>query len=255
MNIIEINDITKSYYSNDNDENECEVKALKGVSFNIKKGEFLSIMGTSGCGKTTLLKMIGAIEEVSSGEIYYCEPEKVDISKIHNNDRADIRRTKVGFVFQDFQLINSLSVEDNIILPLILDKVNYRECYKKAYECAKLLDIEKLMDRYPYKLSGGEKQRVAIARALINSPSIILADEPTGNLDSKNGKIVIDLLTKINRELNNTIVMVTHDANIASYTDRVLLLKDGLILDELVKTESMNRNDFLEIIADVTKEL
>ncbi len=243
--IIDVKNIIKKYYE-ENNENSYEVSALNGVSFQIRKGEFLSIMGPSGSGKSTLLKMLGAIEQVTSGEVCFIDKQlkKINLSELDRNELSDIRRTKIGFIFQDFQLINSLRVQDNIVIPLILNKEHWREAYKKSSTLIKTLGIENIATKYPYTLSGGQKQRVAIARALVNSPDIILADEPTGSLDSENGEIVIGLLKKVNMEMDKTIVMVTHDAKIASHSDRVLLFKDGLLQGELVKGEAEKREEF-----------
>ena len=161
-----------------------------------------------------------------------------DTSELYGDKLADIRNSKIGFIFQDFYLMDSLSVEENIMLPMIISKQNINKMIAEAKKYAEQFQIEHLLKKNPYELSGGEKQRVAICRALINDPDLVLADEPTGNLDSKSGKIVIDALTQINREFKKTIVMVTHDPQMASYCSRIILLKDGLILDTLKRGES-----------------
>ena len=197
-------------------EKKKEIHVLKGLNFSIQRQEFVGIMGRSGCGKTTLLKLLGMIDRQTGGKLFFEEHDTEDLWK---DEFADIRRRKIGFVFQDFYLMDSLSVRENIMLPKILDKKSAKECMEESQK--------------PYELSGGEKQRVAISRALINNPDLILADEPTGNLDSKSGDVVIHTLSHINRELGKTIVMVTHDSKMASYCSRLILLKDGMILEDM----------------------
>ena len=187
-------------------------------------------MVKSGCGKTTLLKVLGMIDKQTDGVVRFMEK---DTSKLYGDELADIRREQIGFVFQDFYLMDSLSVEENIMLPMILGQEKVDVMTKAAKKYAEQFQISHLLKKNPYELSGGEKQRVAICRALINDPDLILADEPTGNLDSKSGQIVIDALVRINQEFGKTIVMVTHDPQMASYCSRIILLKDGVILDNL----------------------
>ena len=187
-------------------------------------------MGKSGCGKTTLLKVLGMIDKQTDGVVRFMDK---DTSKLYGDELADIRREQIGFVFQDFYLMDSLSVEENIMLPMILGQEKVDVMTKAARKYAEQFQISHLLKKNPYELSGGEKQRVAICRALINDPDLILADEPTGNLDSKSGQIVIDALVRINQEFGKTIVMVTHDPQMASYCSRIILLKDGVILDNL----------------------
>lgn len=205
------------------------------MNFAVEEGEFVGIMGKSGCGKTTLLKVLGMIDKQTDGTVKFMEK---DVSRIYGDSLADVRRKQIGFIFQDFYLMDSLSVEENIMLPMILGREKESVMTKAAEKYAEKFQIGHLMKKNPYELSGGEKQRVAICRALINDPDLILADEPTGNLDSKSGKIVIDALTQINRDFKKTIVMVTHDPQMASYCDRIILLKDGVILEELQKEDS-----------------
>ena len=200
-------------------------------------------MGKSGCGKTTLLKTLGMIDKPTDGTIKFMGE---DTSELYGDKLADIRNSKIGFIFQDFYLMDSLSVEENIMLPMIISKQNINKMIAEAKKYAEQFQIEHLLKKNPYELSGGEKQRVAICRALINNPDLILADEPTGNLDSKSGKIVIDALNKISSEYKKTIVMVTHDPQMASYCDRIILLKDGKILEELKK--GSNRETFYQTI-------
>ncbi len=214
-------------------EKDKSIEVLKGLDFFVEQQEFIGIMGKSGCGKTTLLKVLGLIDKPTRGKVYFC---KKDTAKLWSDELADIRRQRIGFVFQDFYLLNSLSVRDNIMLPMVLDKQKVKYCLEKGKEYAKHFGLSHLMNKHPYELSGGEKQRVAISRALINNPDLILADEPTGNLDSKSGKIVTDALEQINRVMGKTIIMVTHDPQVASYCKRILFLKDGTILEDLRRT-------------------
>ena len=201
-------------------EKKKEIHVLKGLNFSIQRQEFVGIMGRSGCGKTTLLKLLGMIDRQTGGKLFFEEHDTEDLWK---DEFADIRRRKIGFVFQDFYLMDSLSVRENIMLPKILDKKSAKECMEESQKYAEQFGITHLMNKKPYELSGGEKQRVAISRALINNPDLILADEPTGNLDSKSGDVVIHTLSHINRELGK----------MASYCSRLILLKDGMILEDM----------------------
>ena len=207
-------------------------------------------MGKSGCGKTTLLKTLGMIDKPTDGTIKFMGE---DTSELYGDKLADIRNSKIGFIFQDFYLMDSLSVEENIMLPMIISKQNINKMIAEAKKYAEQFQIEHLLKKNPYELSGGEKQRVAICRALINNPDLILADEPTGNLDSKSGKIVIDALNKISSEYKKTIVMVTHDPQMASYCSRLILLKDGVILEDL--KNSGDQEAFYQEILGKMKEL
>ena len=210
----------------------------------------IGIMGKSGCGKTTLLKTLGMIDKPTDGTIKFMGE---DTSELYGDKLADIRNSKIGFIFQDFYLMDSLSVEENIMLPMIISKQNINKMIAEAKKYAEQFQIEHLLKKNPYELSGGEKQRVAICRALINNPDLILADEPTGNLDSKSGKIVIDALNKISSEYKKTIVMVTHDPQMASYCSRLILLKDGVILEDL--KNSGDQEAFYQEILGKMKEL
>ena len=234
-NILEVKNLVRSYNTATFKDSKNNVNVLKGISFQVAEGEFVGIMGKSGCGKTTLLKTLGMIDKPTDGTIKFMGE---DTSELYGDKLADIRNSKIGFIFQDFYLMDSLSVEENIMLPMIISKQNINKMIAEAKKYAEQFQIEHLLKKNPYELSGGEKQRVAICRALINDPDLVLADEPTGNLDSKSGKIVIDALTQINREFKKTIVMVTHDPQMASYCSRIILLKDGLILDTLKRGES-----------------
>ena len=217
---------------------EEEIKVLKGLDFTIEEQEFVGIMGKSGCGKTTLLKVLGLIDKPTSGKIFFTGK---DASELWSDELADIRRREIGFVFQDFYLLNSLSVKENIMLPMVLDKAPVDKCYKNVETYAEKFGLSHLLEKQPYEVSGGEKQRVAICRALINNPDLILADEPTGNLDSKS------------EHMGKTIIMVTHDPQMASYCSRLILLKDGVILEDL--KNSGDQELFYQEILGKMKEL
>ena len=206
---------------------------LNNVSFEIEEGEFVGIMGRSGCGKTTLLKAVGMLDKPDDGTIYYKDKDTKDI---YRAELARLRRTEIAFVFQDYYLMDSLSIKENIMLPLILDEADVQESKKKCEEMAEKFAIADLLDKKPYELSGGEKQRTAICRALIYNPDLILADEPTGNLDSASSEVVIHTLEEINKKMGKTILLVTHDPIIASSCDRIIFLKDGKVKEDLKRT-------------------
>lgn len=248
--VLEVSGLVRNYQKSIPGGYRGEVKVLKGLDFTVDEGDFLGIMGKSGCGKTTLLKVLGLIDEQTDGVIKFTGK---DTNGLHQDELADIRRTQIGFIFQDFYLMDSLSVKENIILPMILSKEKSEVMSKKALALAEQFQIEQLLDKEPYELSGGEKQRVAICRALINDPELILADEPTGNLDSKSGTIVIDALNRINKEYGKTIVMVTHDPKMAGNCKRIILLKDGGILETLDKAGT--DEEFYHLILEHMSEL
>ena len=242
--------LIRNYTKTGEQKGKDEIKVLKGLNFQVDRQEFVGIMGRSGCGKTTLLKILGMIDRQTDGKLYF---KGSDTEELWKDELADIRRRDIGFVFQDFYLMDSLTVRENIMLPKILDKGTAKDCIQKAEESAEQFGIRHLLDKKPYELSGGEKQRVAICRALINDPELILADEPTGNLDSKSGDVVISTMTEINKELGKTIVMVTHDPKMASYCSRLILLKDGVILEDLKKEG--DQEEFYQKILVKMKEL
>ena len=217
------------------DRRETEIEVLKDINLEIREQEFISIMGKSGSGKTTLLKLLGLIDRPTSGKLYF---KGVDSEELRGDRLARIRRQDMGFVYQDYYLLDSLSVFENIMLPMILDHKDDKVCKEEAEKLAVSFQIQNLLGKYPYELSGGEKQRTAICRALVNQPDVIFADEPTGNLDSNTSLQVIKTLVHINETLNKTVVMVTHDPKMASYGKKTLFLKDGVILDSLIKKES-----------------
>jgi len=219
--LIELNDVWKLYTIGEN-----EIYALRGLNFKVYEGEFVSITGPSGSGKSTAMNMIGSLDIPTKGKIYLGGH---DISKLSESDLATIRGKKIGFVFQQFNLINTLTAKENVMLPMIFQGYSKDEREKKAEYLLKLVELENRMDNRPNELSGGQQQRVAIARALANDPEVILADEPTGNLDSKTGVNVLEYLKKLNQQ-GKTIVMVTHDPNVAKSAKRMVFLKDGKIL-------------------------
>jgi putative ABC transport system ATP-binding protein len=207
-----------------------EVQALRGVNLEVKNGEMVGIMGASGSGKSTLLNQLGALDKPTKGKIFI---DGQNIANMDENHLALLRRKKIGFVFQSYNLINSLTALQNVELPMIFDGKSPKERERKAKDLLTEVGLEKRMNTRPSKLSGGENQRVAIARALANDPAVLLADEPTGNLDSKSGKIIIEILKKLNKD-NKTIVIITHDARIARQTKRIVRISDGRIKDGLL---------------------
>lgn len=220
--------------------------ALNNISFAIDDGEFVGIMGPSGSGKTTLLNLISTIDKPTSGTITL---RGENILKLKGDDLALFRRRELGFVFQDFNLLNTLTIGENMILPLTLDNVELKEQENRLNKVSRILGIENLLDKRTYEVSGGQAQRTAIGRALINNPTLVLADEPTGNLDSASARDVMEYLEKINKEEKVTTMMVTHDPLAASYCNRILFIKDGQIYNEIYKGE--NRIQFYQEIIDV----
>lgn len=205
-------------------------KAVDGISMYIDKGEFAAIMGSSGSGKTTLLNCISTIDTVTSGHIFV---NNQDITEMKEQDFADFRRENLGFIFQDFNLLDTLTIEENISLSLIINKKNPEMIKKKVQDISDKLGISDILSKFPYEVSGGQKQRCACARALINEPKLILADEPTGALDSKSSRLLLETMENINQKLQATILMVTHDPFTASFCNRILFLEDGRIFNEI----------------------
>ncbi|WP_411170174.1 ABC transporter ATP-binding protein [Clostridium sp. MB05] len=240
--VLKVSNIEKYYGRKGN-----VTKAINDISFAVEEGEFVGVMGASGSGKTTLLNCISTIDKVSSGHIYISGN---DITKLNSKKISKFRREELGFIFQDFNLLDTLTAYENIALALTILKINHKEIDKRVKEIAKKLNIEEVLNKYPYEMSGGQKQRVASARAIITSPSLILADEPTGALDSKSAKMLLESLESLNKSLNATIMMVTHDAFSASYASRILFIKDGRIFNELVRG-SDSRKEFFEKIIEV----
>ncbi|MGX9757773.1 ABC transporter ATP-binding protein [Clostridioides difficile] len=210
-------------------------EALKGISFKVSKGEFVGIMGSSGAGKSTLLNIISTIDLPSSGNVYIKDK---NIIKMKQNKLADFRRDNLGFVFQDSNLLDTLTIKENIMLPLSLKNEKVSVIESRIKEVSESLNIESILDKYPNEVSGGQKQRGAVCRAIATKPSLILADEPTGALDSKSARDLLNYLLKLNKDNDSTILMVTHDAISASFCSRILFIKDGIIFTELIKGES-----------------
>lgn len=239
---IRVCDVEK-YYGNA----ENVTKAIDRVSFTVAQGEFVGVMGASGSGKTTLLNMMSTIDRVTAGHIWYGD---TDIAEMEESKLADFRKENLGFVFQDYNLLDTLTIEENIILAMTLRKEGKKEIQKKCDEMLRLLDIADIRGQFPYQVSGGQKQRCACARPLVNRPRLMLADEPTGALDSKSAQTLLETFTDMNQKMQATILMVTHDAFSASYCGRILFLKDGRIFHELLRG-SNGRRDFLNEILDV----
>lgn len=233
----------KKYYGNGGN----ITKAIKDISFSVHEGEFVGIMGASGSGKTTLLNCISTIDTVSAGHIYL---NGNDVTEIGENQIARFRRENLGFVFQDFNLLDTLTISENIALALTINKVPAEQIDNRVNDMAKKLNIMDILNKYPYQVSGGQKQRCACARAIINNPKLILADEPTGSLDSNSSQMLLSTIQNINIELSSTILMVTHDAFSASYANRILFLRDGEIFMEILKGND-SRRAFFEKILDV----
>ncbi len=240
--ILKIDSIEKYYGSK-----SSLTKAIDNISFDVERGEFIAIMGASGSGKTTLLNCISTIDKVTSGHIYLND---LDVTTLKGNKLSEFRREELGFIFQDFNLLDTLTAYDNIALALSIQNKSIKNLDEKIKEVSKYLNITHVLNKYPYQMSGGEKQRVASARAIITNPSLILADEPTGALDSKSAKMLLERLEYLNKEKNATILMVTHDAYTASYSSRVIFIKDGRIFNEIEKG-NLDRKEFFDKIIDV----
>lgn len=240
--ILKINHLKKYYGSKTN-----ITKAINDISFTINEQEFVAIMGASGSGKSTLLNCISTIDRVTSGNIYV---DALDITEVKEDELALFRRKNLGFIFQDFNLLDTLTIEENIALSRIINKEDVEKIDGQVLEIAEKLGIKDILKKYPYEVSGGQKQRCACARALINKPKLILADEPTGALDSKNARLLLETFESMNKNFQATILMVTHDAFSASFCKRVLFLKDGRIFNEIIKGEK-SRKEFYDEILDV----
>jgi len=234
MSMVVVKNLTKVYESG-----STQVQAVRSINLTIEQGEFVAVMGPSGCGKSTLLHLLGGLDQPTSGNIYI---EGIDLSTLSDHKLTELRRRKIGFIFQYFNLIPVLDAVDNTALPLILDGAAPSVAKKKAVDWLEKLGLKERFHNRPDQLSGGEQQRVAIARALAMEPALILADEPTGNLDSKTGDEVIALIRKISVDWGRTVLMVTHDSRMAAYADRIVFLKDGSIVDE-TKLSGNERNE------------
>ncbi|CAM5796623.1 MULTISPECIES: ABC transporter ATP-binding protein [Brevibacillus] len=244
--VLEVRDVQKIY----GNRGESQSHALKGVSLTIQEGEFVGIMGPSGSGKTTLLNVISTLDRPTDG---FIQIAGTDITQMKQNQLADFRSQKLGFIFQDFNLLENLTVYENIALPLSLQGVSSSEIAPKVHKVAQTLGIQEILQKYPVQISGGQKQRAAAARALVHDPAILLADEPTGSLDSKNAKSLLETMTDLNENHGVSIMMVTHDAFSASYCRRILFIQDGKLYTEIHRTQ--DRQQFFKQILDVLAEL
>ncbi len=244
MDLLSVKDVSKSYAAN--------VLALDNVGFSLKTDEFCEIMGTSGSGKTTLLNSIATLDAPSKGQILF---EGVDVAKMSVDEATLFRRNNLGFIFQDYRLLSSLTAKQNITVALSLLKKTPAEIEKSVTELSQKFEIASVLDHYPHELSGGQKQRVAIIRALVKEPKLLIADEPTGALDSNSTKTIMQQLTYINQELHTTILMVTHDAYSASFAKNIYFLKDGQIYTTLKRDLTETKKDFQKKISDVMLEL
>ncbi|MDD7521733.1 MAG: ABC transporter ATP-binding protein [Lachnoclostridium sp.] len=245
MSILEVNQVKKVYTTRFGSN---KVMALKNVNFSIEQGEYTAIMGESGAGKTTLLNILAALDRPSSGSVIL---DGKDITRVKEREISEFRRDNIGFVFQDFNLLDTFSLEDNIYLPLVLAGKPYREMKERLIRLAAMLNITDILKKYPYEVSGGQKQRAAVARALITEPKLILADEPTGALDSKSSDDLLKSFREIN-SLGNTILMVTHSVKAASTADRILFIKDGEVFHQLYRGNNTNEQLYQKIADTLT---
>ena len=245
MSILEVQGIKKTYTTRFG---ANKVEALKNVNFSVEEGEYVAIMGESGSGKTTLLNILAALDRPTGGHVIL---DGKDLTTIKDADIAEFRRDHLGFVFQDFNLLDTFSLRDNIYLPLVLAGRDHREMEKKLEPIAKILGISSLLEKYPYEVSGGQKQRVAVARALITNPKLVLADEPTGALDSKATDELLRLFGEINKS-GQTILMVTHSVKAASHANRVLFIRDGEVFHQIYRGEDSNEALYQKISATLT---
>lgn len=243
-NVLKIDNVKKYYGDKAN-----VTKALNGLSFSVEEGEFVAIMGASGSGKTTLLNCVSTIDSVTSGNIFVGQ---TDITNLLEDDLAAFRKDNLGFVFQDFNLLDTLTIEENVALSLVIAGEAETKVNGKVKDIASKLGIKDVLKKFPYEVSGGQKQRCACARALINGPKLILADEPTGALDSKSSRMLLETMSEMNHNLNATILMVTHDPFSASFCERILFLKDGKIFNEIIKGDKSRKEFFNEILDVLT---
>ena len=242
--ILQVDDIQKFYGNKGN-----LTKAIDHISLSVEKGEFLGIMGASGSGKTTLLNCISTIDTVTSGHIYI---EGKDITVLHGALLSDFRGKKLGFIFQDFNLLDTLTAYENISLALSIAGMKPGDINERVLQVAKALNIQEVLEKYPYQMSGGQQQRVAAARAIVTNPAIVLADEPTGALDTNSSRMLLTMLTELNEQLDATILMVTHDAFSASYCKRILFIKDGKVFNELHRGKDTRKEFFAKILEVVS---
>ena len=242
--ILQVDDIQKFYGNKGN-----LTKAIDHISLSVKKGEFLGIMGASGSGKTTLLNCISTIDTVTSGHIYI---EGKDITELHGALLSEFRGKKLGFIFQDFNLLDTLTAYENISLALSIAGMKPVDINERVLQVAKALNIQEVLEKYPYQMSGGQQQRVAAARAIVTNPAMVLADEPTGALDTNSSRMLLTMLTELNEQLDATILMVTHDAFSASYCKRILFIKDGKVFNELHRGKDTRKEFFAKILEVVS---
>lgn len=240
MSFIEVRNVKKVYTSRLGTKG---TEALQQVDFSVEKGEFVSVMGESGSGKTTLLNILSTLDTPTEGQVYL---DGKLLSEIQDRDISKFRREELGFVFQDFNLLDNFTIKDNILLPLVLARTPINEMENRVYPLAESLGIAALLDNYPYEVSGGQKQRAAVARALITKPKLILADEPTGALDSKSSQNLMEILSEINQQ-GQTIIMVSHSARASSYSNRVLFIRDGRVYHEIYRGDQ-SEESFMEKI-------
>lgn len=245
MSLLEVSGVKKTYKAR---RGGASVEALKNVNFTVEKGEYVAIMGESGSGKTTLLNILAALDKPTAGSVVL---DGKDLSTVREGDVAAFRRDNLGFVFQDFNLLDTFSLEDNIYLPLVLAGKTHSEMYRRLTSIAMQLGISSLLKKYPYEVSGGQKQRAAVARALITNPKIILADEPTGALDSRATDELLRLFSDINQS-GQTILMVTHSVKAASHANRVLFIKDGEVFHQIYRGEASNEQLYQKISDTLT---
>lgn len=245
MELLKVSNITKVYNTG---KGMRQFKALNGVSFDVHEGEFVAIMGPSGSGKTTLLNILATLDKPTCGEVLL---DGHSFNRVKDSESARFRREHLGFVFQDFNLLDSFNLKDNILLPLVLSRMDVNEMERRLSPIAKMLGIEELLTKLPYEVSGGEKQRAAVARAIITDPRILLADEPTGALDSKSSKRLLDNFAQLNSQ-GKTILMVTHSAFAASYASRVLFIRDGGIFSQIYRAEESNAAFFDRIVSNLS---
>ena len=247
MAIIEIENLKKVY----NPYSAYPKVALNNLSLKVDEGDFVCIMGASGSGKTTLISIMSTIDDATNGKIIIGDK---NIATMNENEKSKMRKNEIGFIFQNYNLIDSLRIKDNILFSLRLNKVDQKIQLEKLNELTKMLNIEEIIDKYPSQCSGGQQQRAAIARALINDPKIIFADEPTGNLDSLNARELMEYFVKINEEKHTTIIMVTHDSFVASYSKKVYYMKDGH-LDLSIDRHTKSQDDYYKEIVKVTTQM
>ena len=247
MELLKVSNITKVYNTG---KGMRQFKALNGVSFDVHEGEFVAIMGPSGSGKTTLLNILATLDKPTCGEVLL---DGHSFNRVKDSESARFRREHLGFVFQDFNLLDSFNLKDNILLPLVLSRMDVNEMERRLSPIAKMLGIEELLTKFPYEVSGGEKQRAAVARAIITDPRILLADEPTGALDSKSSKQLLETFSTLNR-MGSTLVMVTHDAFAASWCSRIIFIRDGALYGQ-IQRGALNRTQFFETIVAATTQM